>query len=200
MFMLSLHSEDAMHAVIFEVLPSESGFQRYLDLAAYLRPQLEAIDGFLSVERFRSLRRDGWILSLSLWRDETALIHWRSHTEHHAAQATGRRSVFHDYRIRVARMGDPRACRAPLVGLSEIRDADAADTEASYESLTTPDKRIMLRAFDTTQGALGWQQQAGVNAMCGEVLRDYGLFERAQAPQQFPPMAQRIEDRINGDA
>jgi heme-degrading monooxygenase HmoA len=44
-----------MIAVIFEVWPAEGRAEKYLDLAASLRPQLEEIDGFISVERFQSL-------------------------------------------------------------------------------------------------------------------------------------------------
>ena len=37
-----------------------------------LRPLLENIDGFLSIERFQSLTTPGKVLSLSFWRDEEA--------------------------------------------------------------------------------------------------------------------------------
>ena len=110
-----------MIAVIFEVWPNDGRKQAYLDIAAELRPELEKIDGFLSIERFQSLTTEGKYLSLSFWRDEAAVRRWREHAEHHAAQATGRDAIFADYRIRVA-----------------------------------------------------------------EVARDYGMFERAEAPQQFP--------------
>ena len=110
-----------MFAVIFEVTPAAGREQEYLDIAAALRPELEKIDGFVSIERFSSLTTAGKILSLSFWRDEAALIRWRQHEEHHRAQWKGRSGVFADYRLRVA-----------------------------------------------------------------EVVRDYGMFERAQAPQEFP--------------
>jgi|SRR5258708_18776319 heme-degrading monooxygenase HmoA len=110
-----------MFAVIFEVQPKPGRAQDYLDIAARLRPALEKIDGFLSIERFQSLTTDGKYLSLSFWRDADAVRRWREHAEHHAAQAVGRNEIFADYRIRVA-----------------------------------------------------------------EVARDYGMFERAEAPQQFP--------------
>ncbi|MDB5808327.1 MAG: antibiotic biosynthesis monooxygenase [Betaproteobacteria bacterium] len=110
-----------MFAVIFEVEPAPGRQQDYLDIAAALRPELEKIDGFISIERFASLTKPGKILSLSFWRDEAALIHWRQHEEHHRAQWQGRGGVFADYRLRVA-----------------------------------------------------------------SVVRDYGMFDRAQAPQQFP--------------
>ncbi|MFO1318694.1 MAG: antibiotic biosynthesis monooxygenase [Burkholderiales bacterium] len=91
-----------MIAVIFEVWPTDGRMQSYLDLAAALRPELERIDGFLSIERFQSLSTPGKILSLSFWRDEAALRAWRNLAEHRAAQAQGRGGVFSDYRLRVA--------------------------------------------------------------------------------------------------
>ena len=110
-----------MHAVIFEVEPEPEHRQDYLDIAARLRPELEKIDGFISVERFESLTTPGKILSLSFWRDEAAIIRWRQHEEHHRAQWQGRGGIFADYRLRVA-----------------------------------------------------------------SVVRDYGMYDRAEAPQQFP--------------
>jgi heme-degrading monooxygenase HmoA len=91
-----------MHAVIFEVEPDLEHRQDYLDIAAKLRPELEKIDGFISVERFQSLTNEGKILSLSFWRDEEAIARWRRHDEHHRAQLAGRGGIFADYRLRVA--------------------------------------------------------------------------------------------------
>jgi heme-degrading monooxygenase HmoA len=110
-----------MYAVIFEVEPEPNRLQDYLDIAARLRPQLEQIDGFISIERFKSLSQDGKILSLSFWRDEEAIARWRHQEQHDAAQRTGRERIFRDYRIRVS-----------------------------------------------------------------AVVRDYGMYERAQAPQPMP--------------
>lgn len=91
-----------MIAVIFEVHPTEVGQVRYLDLAAALRPDLDAIDGFISIERFQSLSTPGKLLSLSFWRDEESLKVWRAHSTHRTAQKEGRDGVFVDYRLRVA--------------------------------------------------------------------------------------------------
>ncbi len=91
-----------MHAVIFEVQPAEGRRQEYLDHAAALRPLLEKIDGFVSIERFESLSQPGKILSLSFWRDEAAIQAWRQVEQHRAAQGHGRAGVFADYRLRVA--------------------------------------------------------------------------------------------------
>ena len=91
-----------MIAVIFEVEPSPGKRQRYLDIAAELRPELERIDGFLSIERFQSLTDPNKILSLSFFRDEAAVAAWRNTAEHRRAQAAGRASVFRNYRLRIA--------------------------------------------------------------------------------------------------
>lgn len=91
-----------MIAVIFEVWPAADRQREYLDLAAALKADLERTDGFVSLERFTSLTNPGKILSLSLWRDETAVKRWRAHAEHRAAQAKGRAGIFSDYRLRVA--------------------------------------------------------------------------------------------------
>jgi heme-degrading monooxygenase HmoA len=91
-----------MIAVIFEVWPSEGRRQEYLDIAADLRPLLDEIDGFISVERFESIYEPGKILSLSIWRDEQALEAWRQLEEHRRAQSRGRAEIFADYRLRVA--------------------------------------------------------------------------------------------------
>ena len=91
-----------MIAVFFEVVPAPGRKQEYLDLAAELRPALEKMDGFISIERFASLTNEGKILSLSVWRDEDAVKRWRRLEEHRAAQAKGRGGIFADYRLRVA--------------------------------------------------------------------------------------------------
>ena len=91
-----------MIAVIFEVEPADGRRVAYLDIAAKLKPELEAIDGFLSVERFESLTTPGKLLSLSFFRDEEAVKAWRTTADHRAAQAAGRGGVFADYRLRVA--------------------------------------------------------------------------------------------------
>jgi len=91
-----------MIAVIFEVTPAPGRMQEYLDLAAALKPELERIDGFISIERFASLVNEGKIVSLSFWRDEDAVQRWRNVEQHRIAQARGRAGVFADYRLRVA--------------------------------------------------------------------------------------------------
>jgi len=93
-----------MIAIIFEVEPAEGHRDAYLDIAAKLKPELEKIDGFISVERFQSITNPGKMLSLSFFRDEDAIKHWRNLESHRRAQAAGRGGVFAGYRLRVAQV------------------------------------------------------------------------------------------------
>jgi heme-degrading monooxygenase HmoA len=93
-----------MIAVIFEVQPNAGRKDAYLEAAARLKPLLEKMDGFISIERFESLSQAGKILSLSIWRDEEAVRQWRNVEEHRRAQAAGRQSIFADYRLRIAQV------------------------------------------------------------------------------------------------
>ncbi|TWG87424.1 heme-degrading monooxygenase HmoA [Cupriavidus gilardii J11] len=114
-----------MIAVIFEVEPAPGRQDAYLDIAAALRPQLERIDGFISVERFQSLTTPGKILSLSFFRDEAAVTAWRNTAEHRQAQAAGRGGVFERYRLRVAQV-------LRDYGMDE-RDEAPADSRAVHD-------------------------------------------------------------------
>lgn len=91
-----------MIAVIFEVWAHPEHKNEYLDIAKELRPLLERIDGFISIERFESLYEPGKILSLSFFRDEAALAAWRNLEAHRVAQAKGRATIFKNYRLRIA--------------------------------------------------------------------------------------------------
>jgi heme-degrading monooxygenase HmoA len=91
-----------MIAVLFEARPRDGQMDGYLEMAAALRPALAKMDGFISIERFESLSEPGKLLSLSFWRDETAVRQWREHAEHRAAQRAGRETIFDDYRLRIA--------------------------------------------------------------------------------------------------
>ena len=114
-----------MMAVIFEVIPREGRKQAYLDAAAALRPLLEQVDGFVSIERFQSLTHPDKLLSLSFWRDEEAIAQWRNIERHRQTQAFGREQAFADYRLRVA--GVVRD-----YGMNE-REQAPADSRARHE-------------------------------------------------------------------
>jgi heme-degrading monooxygenase HmoA len=91
-----------MIAVIFEVIPNEGKREEYLDIAVSLRPELDHIDGFISIERFQSFSDPGKVLSLSFWRDEESIQQWRNLEMHRHAQAKGRHGIFKDYHLRIA--------------------------------------------------------------------------------------------------
>ncbi|OUL61271.1 antibiotic biosynthesis monooxygenase [Flavobacterium sp. AJR] len=91
-----------MIAVIFEVIPNEEKKQEYLDIAASLRPELDKISGFISIERFQSFNDPGKVLSLSFWKDEESIQQWRNLEMHRNAQSKGRQEIFKDYHLRIA--------------------------------------------------------------------------------------------------
>jgi heme-degrading monooxygenase HmoA len=111
-----------MIAVIFEVVPHPEHRQTYLDVAAALKPKLEAMDGFISIERFQSLTTPEKVLSLSFWRDDEAVAEWRRVEEHRSAQAVGRNKLFQDYRLRIAAVFRD-------YGLNDRREAPADSRE-----------------------------------------------------------------------
>lgn len=93
-----------MIAIIFELEPAEGRRAEYLDIAAEMRPLVDRIDGFISVERFQSLTNPDKLLSVSFFRDEAAVDEWRRLAAHRRAQAKGRDGIFSDYRLRVAQV------------------------------------------------------------------------------------------------
>src|ERR1700739_2388810 len=90
-----------MFSVIFEVHPKPERWDAYLDNAKMLRPELQQIDGFVDNIRYRSLTREGWIVSLSGWRNEKAVVRWRTSMRHHFVQEKGRSEILADYHLRV---------------------------------------------------------------------------------------------------
>jgi len=112
-----------MIAVIFEIVPRSNAKEKYLAIAAELRPHLEKIDGLISVERFASLSQPEKLLSLSFWRDEASVARWRRIAEHRDAQLAGRTEIFESYRLRVASIlrdyGMTDRAEAPGAGASE---------------------------------------------------------------------------------
>jgi heme-degrading monooxygenase HmoA len=216
-----------MFVVIFEVQPKAERWDDYLALAKLLKPKLETIDGFIDNERFKSKRDERRVLSLSTWRDEKAVIRWRTHGEHHGVQEKGRSDVFEDYHLRV---GEITADTAPPKGLTvveqrfdattvgaakvatitEVTPAESnslepdrlptllgLDTGTSalveheiFESIYNPGKRVLLASWRDATAARAWRpsmpKQATVRHRQVRIIRDYGMFERREAPQYFP--------------
>jgi heme-degrading monooxygenase HmoA len=124
-----------MFAVIFEVQPKQERWNDYLDLAKYLKPKLEAIEGFIDNERFESKRTKGRVLSLSTWRDEKSVVRWRTHGEHHGVQEKGRFEIFEDYHLRVGEVTDDNN---PPCGLSVVQQRfdETANSRAKAVSIS----------------------------------------------------------------
>ena len=147
-----------MFAVIFEVQPKSDRWDQYLDLAKQLRPELEQIAGFIDNERYKSLRTEGRVLSLSTWADEKSVIRWRTHAMHHGVQEKGRFEVFEDYHLRVGeiiadthvppgqtlqqlRLDATEVGTAKVVSISEVDpapNAEPADADVLREALRVP--------------------------------------------------------------
>ena len=143
-----------MFNVIFEVHPHPDTFEQYLALALHLKPRLTATVGFLDNERFSSLQRPGWVLSLSTWRDEKSLVRWRTEAEHHRVQELGRAQVFEDYRLQIGEVFTDSA-----VGASDLPDQQRFDeTEVGVAKVvsltemrcsTSSAQAFIEEAFDT---------------------------------------------------
>jgi heme-degrading monooxygenase HmoA len=112
-----------MIAVLFEVEPKLNRDTDYFDIAAELRPSVETIDGFISIERFSSVTQPGKLLSLSFWRDEAAIQEWRRCSAHKQAQDKGKNELFASYRIRVANVIRDYDFKAPAA----IKSSQRAD-------------------------------------------------------------------------
>jgi heme-degrading monooxygenase HmoA len=122
-----------MFDVLFEVAPHADQWDAYLGYARTLRPELEQIDGFVTNIRYRSLTREGWLLSLSDWRDEKALTRWRTHARHHEIQEKGRFEVFRDYHLRVGQVTQDTRLPAGLA----LREQRLDETEVGEGTAVT---------------------------------------------------------------
>ncbi|HVH76241.1 MAG TPA: antibiotic biosynthesis monooxygenase [Stellaceae bacterium] len=213
-----------MFAVIFEVEPKAGRFDDYLKIAGALRPELEKVDGFILNERFASARRPGRLLSLSLWRDEKALVRWRTLGRHHEAQLAGRGGIFADYRLRVGEIvadtGTPAGLRETRLDETETGEAKAMTVSELARAGDRPAVEEFARALGLGGNGLldhdaftgiadakkllllaGWKSRAAAeawrpaNPRSGElrhrvvrIIRDYGIADRREAPQYYPPV------------
>jgi heme-degrading monooxygenase HmoA len=218
-----------MFSVIFEVHPKPDHWDAYLGLGKMLKPELEQIDGFVDNIRYRSLRHDGWLLSLSGWRDEKALVRWRTQARHHIVQERGRSEIFLDYHLRIGqvtgdtRVPDGQALHEQRLDETETGDATTitlidAKRPPEWVKQTSPDDAarwlglapdasglVAWDVFDAvlTPGELillvSWRDLAAAEAFGAavslpdgarlrriRVVRDYGMFDRREAPQFYP--------------
>lgn len=157
-----------MFAVIFEFRVSAARREDYLAFAAALRPDVDRLDGFLGIERFEHIADARRMVSFSTWRDEAAIARWRLFAPHRSAQQAGRANIFDDYRLRVGEV----VASGATVTVSEGRDLVGPGER--FASLATPGKMLMLG-----EPARGGKIERRLDI---RVIRDYGMFDRAQAP------------------
>jgi heme-degrading monooxygenase HmoA len=212
-----------MFAVLFEVQPKSEKWDEYLGVAKMLKPELEAIDGFVENIRYRSLTRPSWLLSLSIWRDEKALVRWRTQAVHHGAQERGRFEIFGDYHLRVGELtgtGSTERSDETQVGLGTtvtlvdakraVKDAATDQVAVSlglqadapglvawdvFEAVLTPGDVILLMTSrdQKTAEALerGISPNDGARLRQVRILRDYGMYDRREAPQYYADIERR---------
>lgn len=217
-----------MFCVLFEVRPKFDQWDAYLGYAKMLRPELEKIEGFVDNIRYRSLTRKGWILSLSNWRDEKALVRWRTRASHHEVQEKGRFEVFTDYHLRVGQLTRdtrlPAGCALREQRLDETETGEGttvtlvdASAGPEWTEVTSPRQRAEWLGLDPqAPGLIAWDVfdavltpgevilmvswrddlaaenfENSVAPSAGRVrrvrvVRDYGMFDRREAPQYYP--------------
>jgi heme-degrading monooxygenase HmoA len=164
-----------MFAVIFEVVPKPERKDEYLELGRFLRPEIEKIDGFMDNERFASQRSQGRVLSLSTWRDEKAVIRWRTLAVHHQVQEKGRFEVFQDYHLRVGEFtADNQLPTGEKLLQQRLDETEVADARfVTISELPGIDERP---ATDDLAGELGAPQ------IGAQGLLDYDIYESIYNP------------------
>jgi heme-degrading monooxygenase HmoA len=220
-----------MFSVIFEVQPRGDQWETYLANAKMLRPELEQVDGFIDNIRYKSLTREGWILSLSNWRDEKSVVRWRTAMRHHEVQDKGRSEILADYHLRVGqvtsdtRVPDGYAITeqrldetevgegTTILLVTDMRPKDWDDTSNPadcaewlgldpyardmvawdvFEAVLTPRDLILMLVFADLQAATAFtdvvelKDEARMRQV--RVVRDYGMFDRREAPQYYPEL------------
>ncbi|HEY5226435.1 MAG TPA: antibiotic biosynthesis monooxygenase [Methylovirgula sp.] len=218
-----------MFSVIFEVHPNAAQWDAYLDNAKLLRPELEQVEGFVDNIRHKSLTRQEWILSLSGWRDEKAVVRWRTQMRHHMVQEKGRSEILSDYHLRVGQITQdtriPNGFRLEEQRLDETEVGEGRtitlidgkrlpdwvtqskpeeiaawlglDSAASglvawdvFEAVLTPGEIILLLSWKDRANAAAFEANAalqdGKRLRQIRVVRDYGMFDRREAPQYYP--------------
>jgi heme-degrading monooxygenase HmoA len=176
-----------MIGLFFEVTPVEGHMSRYFEMAAFLKPELEKSGGLLFLDRYMSLDRPTVVLSHQWWADEESLIRWRENTQHRAIQRVGREQHFKDYRLRIGRALDSApttaAARTLFVCYHDAEPARRAGGEL-FKSVYREGKFLVL-----AERAPAAPEAADSKAF--EIIRDYTMYERTEAPQDYPPVTRR---------
>jgi heme-degrading monooxygenase HmoA len=205
-----------MISQFFEVQVREGHIDRYMDLAAALKPALTEMGGCLFIDRFKSLTRENLLLSYQIWQDEGSMTAWRVNAGHHRVQEIGREKVFSDYRIRIAQVihearpgkpmwqpdrrtpyNDPVRRRPTYVIATESKNADLPVATRwqrdAFASMYRPGYFAHLVDVPDDQSGLEFGARLFADPTTEyfrifEVMRDYGMYDRSEAPQYYPPV------------
>jgi heme-degrading monooxygenase HmoA len=217
-----------MFSVVFEVHPKSEQWDVYLGNAKMLKPELEQVDGFVDNIRYRSLTRDGWILSLSGWRDEKSVVRWRTLMRHHMVQEKGRTDILSDYHLRVGQItADTRIPKGQALIEQRLDETEVGEgttltlldakqptssqvvspeeharylglpphaegllTWDVFDAVLTPGDLMLLISWKTEHVALAFEKAVRTppdgRLRRVRVVRDYGMFDRREAPQYYP--------------
>ena len=169
-----------MFSVLFEVYPKTEKWDDYLGYAKLLRPELERIDGFVDNIRYRSLTREGWILSLSGWRDEKALVRWRTQAMHHGMQEKGRFEVLRDYHLRVGQITqDTRLPEGQILAEQRLDEtAVGGGTTVTLIDAKQPPERVKTATPERVAQWLGFE--AGASG-----LVSWDVFDAVLSPGEI---------------
>jgi heme-degrading monooxygenase HmoA len=221
-----------MFSVIFEVHPKAAQWDAYLGNAKMLRPELEQVEGFIDNIRYKSLKREGWILSLSSWRDEKSVVRWRTKMRHRMVQDKGRSEILLDYHLRVGQITqDTRIPEGHVLAEQRLDETEVgegttiilidAKRPVQWAETSNPTDYAEYLGLDPSAGGMiGWDvfdavltpgdvilllswrikehAEAFENRVCLpehgrlrriRVVRDYGMFDRREAPQYYPEVA-----------
>jgi heme-degrading monooxygenase HmoA len=204
-----------MISQFFEIQIREGHINRYMDLAAGLKPALTAMGGCLFIDRFKSLTRENLLLSYQIWQDEGSMTAWRVDASHHKVQQVGREKIFSDYRIRIAQVihearpgkptwqperrtpyNDPTRRRPTYVLAAESKNAELPVVtdwrRDSFESMYRTGYFAHLVDLPDHQSGLDFGARLFADTTTEyfrifEVMRDYGMYDRSEAPQYYPP-------------
>lgn len=225
-----------MFSVIFEVHPKPEQWDGYLGNAKMLRPELERVDGFVDNVRYKSLRREGWILSLSGWRDEKSVVRWRTAQRHHMVQEKGRSEILLDYHLRVGQIThdtqvpvgqtiqEQRLDETEVGEGTTITFIDGKWPDMSCETMDAAGAASFLHFNSNARGLVSWdvfdavltpgdlilmmvwKSNKDADAFASStalppagrlrhvrVVRDYGMFDRREAPQYYAPVETTAE-------
>jgi heme-degrading monooxygenase HmoA len=217
-----------MFSVAFEVHPKSDQRDAYLGNAKMLRPELEQVDGFVDNIRYKSLTREGWILSLSGWRDEKSVVRWRTTMRHHMVQEKGRTEILLDYHLRVGQvtadtripegqalmeqrldetevgegttltlLDAKRPSSSPVLSSEEYARYLGLEAQAEgmlawdvFDAVLTPGDLMLLISWRTERVAQAFEKAVKMPSdgrfRRVRVVRDYGMFDRREAPQYYP--------------